>query len=398
MNVDDLLEVMEVDDNDDFEFIFNSVDERAPKHRYKRINWNEHVAVCDRKPSGFQKRYHMNEEAFNNLVEILEITVQEGHSRACTNGNQPILPQIVVGCGLRYLGGEHCKSLVDVFGMSETSVQTCIDKFIKAVLNCNELDLKLPATREELQQSANEFLVKSDAGDIFDGCVGCIDGWLCCIQLPRDATNQADFFSGHYKRYGLNVQAVCDAKLRFIYIGIIGAGRTNDSKAFSRCTKLREWLSAIPDDFYLIGDNAYPLSNSVLIPFRQAPLQMIGGEIKRTYNFYLSQLRINIELAFGQLTNKWRIFRNDLQTNLPRTKDIVMCCARLHNYVINVDGDTLFEDDASDTYVPTMNEADENSLEAWHGIPEPYNRRLEILDAIEANGIVRPVNNIERNG
>ena len=141
MNVDDLLDVMEDDDNNDFEFIFNSVEERAPKHRYNRINWNEHVAMCHRKPSGFQKRYHMNEKAFNNLVEVLEITVHEGHSMACTNDNQPIVPHVVVGCGLRYLGGEHCKSLVDVFGISESSVQACIDKFIEAVLRCNELVL-----------------------------------------------------------------------------------------------------------------------------------------------------------------------------------------------------------------------------------------------------------------
>ena len=140
--------------------------------------------------------------------------------------------------------------------------------------------------------------MKSDAGDMFHGCVGCIDGWLCCIQLPRDVTNQADFFSGHCKRYGLNVQAVCDAKLRFTYIGIRGAGRTSDSKIFSQCTKLREWLASIPDDYFLIGDDAYQLSNKLLIPYRQVALQARGGDDKRTYNFYLSQLHIRIEMAF----------------------------------------------------------------------------------------------------
>ncbi len=62
-----------------------------------------------------------------------------------------MLPHLVVGCVLRYLGGEHCKSLVDVFGMSETSVQTSIDKFIEAVLQCQVMDLELPATRDKLQ-------------------------------------------------------------------------------------------------------------------------------------------------------------------------------------------------------------------------------------------------------
>ncbi len=136
--------------------------------------------------------------------------------------NQQIPPHLVVGCGLQYLGREHCKSLVDVFGMFETLVQTSIDKFIEAVLNCQEMDLELPGTRDKLQQSTNDFLSMSDASDTFCGFVGCIDGWLCCIQLPQDATNQTNFFSRQYKQYGLNVQAIYDAKLRFTYIGIMG--------------------------------------------------------------------------------------------------------------------------------------------------------------------------------
>ena len=135
MNSDDLLQNMDDDEYDDYGFMFNQSEARNEKYMYNRINWDEHLLACYLKPNGFQKRYHMTEKSFNDLVEILDIRVHEGLSRASTNGNQPILPHFVVGCGLRYLGGEHCKSLVDVFGMSETSVQTTIDKFIEAVKN-----------------------------------------------------------------------------------------------------------------------------------------------------------------------------------------------------------------------------------------------------------------------
>ncbi len=184
-------------------------------------------------------------------------------------------------------------------------------------MQCQEMDLKLPTTRDELQQSTNDFVSKSDAGDIFRGCVGCIDGWLCCIQLPWDATNQADFFSSYYKRYGLNVQAICDERLRFTYIGIMGAGQTNDSKAFSRWSTLRKWLQSIPDEFYFIEDNAYPPSNNLLISFCQTALDMLGGEYKHSYIFLFSQLCIHIEMAFGRMTSEWRIFHKDIQTSLP---------------------------------------------------------------------------------
>ena len=61
----------------------------------------------------------------------------------------------------------------------------------------------------------------------------------------------------------------------------------------------------MPDDFFLVGDNAYPLSDKLLIPFSGATKHRTYC---RTYNFYLSQLRIRIEMAFGRLSTKWRIF------------------------------------------------------------------------------------------
>ncbi len=66
-------------------------------------------------------------------------------------------------------------------------------------------------------------------------------------------------------------------------IHIMGAGQTDNSKAFSRCSKLREWLQSIPDALYLIGDNAYPLSNNLLIPHCQTALPMLGGEYRCSY-------------------------------------------------------------------------------------------------------------------
>ena len=53
-------------------------------------------------------------------------------------------------------------------------------------------------------------------------------------------------------------------------------------------------------------------------------------------NFYLSQLRIRIEMAFGHLTTKWRIFRRDFEYSTDKNSQIVRVGMKLHNYVINV--------------------------------------------------------------
>jgi hypothetical protein len=172
------------------------------------------------------------------------------------------------------------------------------------------LVIKLPDWDEDLKRVSAEWSSRSSSFQILDGFLGAIDGWLCCMNKPSDVDNPGDYFSGHYQRFGLNVQAVCDANLIFIYVSVAAPGKTNDQRAFNRLTKFITWLKELPREYFLGCDNAYyPLLINLLIPFS-------GSEAhdphKRSFNFLLSQLRIRIEMAFGHLTTKWRIFRRNL--------------------------------------------------------------------------------------
>ena len=53
------------------------------------------------------------------------------------------------------------------------------------------------------------------------------------------------------------------------------------------------------------------------------------------FNFYLSQLRITIERAFGALVHRWSILRGPLLMPLPKVAPTIMCLCRLHNFCIN---------------------------------------------------------------
>ena len=68
-----------------------------------------------------------------------------------------------------------------------------------------------------------------------------------------------------------------------------------------------------------------------MIPFTSAE---ILGEGYRAYNFYLSQLRICIEMAFGLLTTKWRKLRSTLNFATCKNAQIIQVCTKLHNFVI----------------------------------------------------------------
>ncbi len=64
---------------------------------------------------------------------------------------------------------------------------------------------------------------------------------------------------------------------------------------------------------YLVGDAAYKLSDVMLVPFTGSQRDDLG---KDAFNFFLSQVRIPIEIAFGLLQTKWGILDQPLQVNL----------------------------------------------------------------------------------
>ena len=56
-----------------------------------------------------------------------------------------------------------------------------------------------------------------------------------------------------------------------------------------------------------------------------------------SYNYYHSQVRINIECSFGVLTNRWRILKSPLSSHIPihRINTLVLCLCKLHNFCID---------------------------------------------------------------
>ena len=79
---------------------------------------------------------------------------------------------------------------------------------------------------------------------------------------------------------------MCDSHLRFIYMAVAGPGRTNDARAFRKLEILRKWLDELEQEFFIIGDNAYPLMNSLQIPFSGSEKQ--SDDFKRALCFWLS--------------------------------------------------------------------------------------------------------------
>jgi hypothetical protein len=81
----------------------------------------------------------------------------------------------------------------------------------------------------------------------------------------------------------------------------------------------------------LFGDNPYQL-NSI---FMATPFSAVSGGSKDAYNFYHSQLHIQVECAFGMLLHQWTIPRSTIPVGISLKKTIAMVIAKLHNYCLD---------------------------------------------------------------
>lgn len=379
--------------------------ERLFKWDHERIDWDSYVAKKLHN-GGFNRAYRMSFDAFYHLLELLRPMITYDVIKSKNSCDKPIFPELVLATGIRWLAGGSYIDIMDVYDYSQSSFYRCRNTFLTAVLTCDALEIKFPETPEELEAVRVRFEAKSSEG-VMRGCVGALDGLLARIKCPSVAESNGNpraYHSGHYNATGLNVQAICDSRLRFLCFAVAKPGGSSDLFAYESLS-IREIIENLPDGIYIVADAAYMLTEHVLVPFT-------GGDRydanKDTYNYFLSQLRIRIEMAFGLLTTKWSILQTNLANDLVLNSQVVMACARLHNFVIDQDWEDDFDEDCHNGddltsacriapmegsplgwgYLPTV--------EQLETIPGTSRTRDAILQHVAQNGLRRPAANVER--
>jgi len=136
------------------------------------------------------------------------------------------------------------------------------------------------------------------------------------------------------------------------------------------------------------------------------PIVFSTGEYKSdsrkdTYNFFLSQLRIRIDMAFGMLTSKFQILKKPLQVKIRNAGKVFLVCARLHNFIINEriaeygdNCDKLFAYNGDDE------EGDHTFIASDVSVAQIRGNSIMrdiLVDRIASMALVRPQDNRERN-
>jgi hypothetical protein len=132
-------------------------------------------------------------------------------------------------------------------------------------------------------------------------------------------------------------------------------GLTLDCLAFEGMTLCQELEDGLLDPgLCIFGDNAY-----LNTPFMASPYSGTTGATKDTYNFYHSQLQIQIECAFGILTKRWAILWSAIPVNIriKKTVALVVALAKLHNFCINARHTNVSANTAHDEWLSEINGA-----------------------------------------
>jgi hypothetical protein len=143
------------------------------------------------------------------------------------------------------------------------------------------------------------------------------------------------FYCGRKHKFGFNLQGICDSRGLFLEVFIKHPASASDYVAFMTDSfyQLLSEPGFMAEGLVLFGDSAYVSNQFMATPYKGVS----GAGVTDAYNFFHSQLRINIECAFGMLTRRWGILRKPLPSVIGVKKQILLVYAlcKLHNYVID---------------------------------------------------------------
>lgn len=304
--------------------------DRNPSLFEQRMLWNR---IIERHSGRFPFKRHlrMEVESFDKLLSYIRADLEVDQRMAALRGGA-ILPEICLYITLRWLAGGSYSDIYMFAGISSASFYRVLWKTINAINKCEHLLIKFPQSMSECQQAAAGFESISTSR-VITNCVSVVDGFLLRVVTPPShiVGNVRSYFSGHYQCYGVNVQAACDHLSRFTYFAVAGPGVMPDQNAKSQ-VDLDSLVEKLPTGYCVIADCAYVASEH-WVPVYSGALK--NRPTYDNFNYYASQLRIRIEMAFGLMTRKFGILWRELTVDIRRVKVVAMCVAKLHNYCIN---------------------------------------------------------------
>ncbi|CAH2109216.1 unnamed protein product [Euphydryas editha] len=170
------------------------------------------------------------------------------------------------------------------------------------------------------QQSAEKFY--QIAG--FPRVLAAIDCTHIRIQSPCHVVGEE--FRNRKGYFSLNVQAICDADLKFMNVVARWPDSAHDATIFNNSILRAQCDAGQFGNRWLLGDSAYPNRPYLLTPILTPNT---GGEHR--YNEAHIKTRNTIERTFGIWKRRFPVVALTMRLSLPKVQAIIIATAVLHN-------------------------------------------------------------------
>ena len=301
--------------------------------------------IYDYPDSAFLTMFRMHRDAFWKIVELLtphwkqtERTYRGGRTNV-----RDISMQVAVG--LYCLGAEgggverHRISLNISYGSTRVYLWRLIE--VLCILAPDVIRWPTPALRRENAIARERMGFNSIAAEVFNDCIGYVDGSVIILRDKPLVDHQAYF--SRKKEYGFNLQAVCDRDRKFIYAYMGYTAGAHDSRIYKHTPLYLNPAAYFASHEYLLGDKAYAVGPHLIPPFKEP--QARRPECAN-FNYNLSIPRVQIEHAFGILKARFpslhkvpiRIRQDRVAGHLQVIK-WTMGCITLHNLLNDLKDD-----------------------------------------------------------
>jgi len=163
----------------------------------------------------------------------------------------------------------------------------------------------------------------------FPKCCLAVDGKHCQMKRPDNSCSE---FYNYKGTYSVILFALVYADYRIVFIDVGSNGRVHDGAVFRNSmlnSAMENTLLNWPDNSVIIGDEAFPLRNTL-----QKPYSKVNSTLKqKIFNYRLSRARRDSENVFGVLAQGFRIFGRPIELKVSTTDLVIRSACHLHNWL-----------------------------------------------------------------
>lgn len=175
----------------------------------------------------------------------------------------------------------------------------------------------------------------------FPHTVGALDGKHIRIKKPD---NEGSMFYNYKGFHSIVLLALVDAHCRFIFIDVGCNGRASDAGVFQNSylnNCIKDKSINLPENdalpmtnascpYFIISDDAFALDLHLMKPYSRSGYLT---QEQKIFNYRICRARMVVEVAFGRLAGRFRIFHRPIEVKLNTVDWIVKTSCVLHNFL-----------------------------------------------------------------